>query len=361
MNKIKQYIAENFAAEQSPWLAVVPFLFALGIALYFALPIEPNIWYSLGLFEFWLLLFYLCRRTNWHLFFIGIIIIMCGFLNIQAHTIYQTKHVKFLPPELTYLSGRILDISYSAKGKERLLLTDVSDYNNPRYGNYRVTLTVPQKDISIGNCVEMAATVFPPSRIPLKDGFQLNRKYFYEGLSGSGFANSEAFPIKCKQNTSGLASWQSQINQERYKISQKIRQILPENTAGIAEAVLIGEKSYIPEKIIEQYRNSGLAHFLSVSGLHLGAIVGLVFFIVRWLLALFPSFILRYDGKKFAAVAAIIFSTVYLLISGMAIPAQRAYIMTLIVLIGVIFDRQAISMRMVSIAALTILLIAPQS
>ena len=213
-------------------------------------------------------------------------------------------------------------------------------------------MTKPQADLAIGKCVELAATVFSPSRIPLKDGFQLNRKYFYEGLSGIGFSHSEAFVIDCSDAVSWRDAFAGWINRQRYQISQKIRHTLPEDIAGIAEAILIGEKSNIPEKIIEQYRNSGLAHFLSVSGLHLGAIAGLVFFIVRWLLALFPAFILRYDGKKCAAVAAIIFSTIYLLISGMAIPAQRAYIMTLVVLIGVICNRQAISMRMVNFAAL---------
>ena len=70
---------------------------------------------------------------------------------------------------------------------------------------------------------------------------------------------------------------------------------------------------------------------------------------------------MRFDGKKIAAVVAIIGSAFYLMISGMAIPAQRAFIMTTVVLIGVLFNRRAISLRMVCFAALIILIISPQA
>ena len=131
--------------------------------------------------------------------------------------------------------------------------------------------------------------------------------------------------------------------------------------SGVAAAVVVGEKTRLPKQIISNYRDSGLAHFLSVSGLHLGTIAGLIFFVVRLLLALFPAVALKFDIKKIAAVCAIVGSAFYLLISGMAIPAQRAFIMTTVVLVGVMFNRQAISLRMVSFAALVVLIIAPQA
>ena len=137
--------------------------------------------------------------------------------------------------------------------------------------------------------------------------------------------------------------------------------ILPPDEAGIVDAVLIGEQSRTPEFVVNNYRDSGLAHFLSVSGLHMGAIAGLVFFVLRFLLVLFNGIALRYDVKKLAAVGAIVFSALYLLVSGMAVPAERAFIMTAVVLLGVIFNRQAISMRMVCFAGLVLLIISPQA
>ena len=76
-------------------------------------------------------------------------------------------------------------------------------------------------------------------------------------------------------------------------------------------------------------------------------------------ISLIPYLSLRYNSKKSAAVFAIFMSFVYLLISGAEIPAQRAFIMTFIVLLGILFNRNAISMRMLSFAALIVLAVSP--
>ncbi|MBQ8481083.1 MAG: ComEC/Rec2 family competence protein [Alphaproteobacteria bacterium] len=357
---LQKTVIDNFLAEEFRLLATIPFLFALGIGIYFSLPFEPSIWLSLGIFELWLLIFYLCRYKNMHYFFIGGLIILSGFLNIQAHTIYQKQYTEKIPMQrLTYLRGQIKDISLSGKGKIRLLLHNASDYDNQLKGNFRITLNSQNPEISVGKCVETAATLFPNRRLPVLNGFKLDRKYFYDGLSATGYANSEVFIIDCPPQSS--TDFISSINKIRQQIIGYIGRILPNGQAGVADALLVGEKTHIPPQITDNYRNSGLAHFLSVSGLHLGAIAALVFFMVRFLISLFPFWALRVDSKKIAALIAVLFSGLYLLVSGIAIPAQRAFIMTTVVLIGIIFNRQAISMRMVNFAALVILIIKPQT
>jgi len=89
-------------------------------------------------------------------------------------------------------------------------------------------------------------------------------------------------------------------------------------------------------------------------------LAGLMFFLVRFTLALFPSVALRYDTKKIAAIFAIILSTIYLFISGQAIPAERAYIMTTVVLLGVLINRRAISLHTICLAALIVLVLSPE-
>ena len=116
--KFTYYLQANLAEERDFPLVWFPFWFAAGIAVYFALPFEPNIWLTLGIFELWLLIFYLCRRRNLHQFFITGLLIIGGFMNIQAHTLYHAKHLTtFATPTATYLRGQITNISYSAKGK----------------------------------------------------------------------------------------------------------------------------------------------------------------------------------------------------------------------------------------------------
>lgn len=359
--KFKLYLSANLAAEQERMIAWLPFLAAVGIALYFALPFEPNIWLTLGVFELWLLIFYLCRYKNLHLFFIAGIFIFGGFLNIQAHTLYHAKRLEtFSAPTPTYLQGQIKDISVSQKGKTRLLLHNAADFAKPLKGDFRITVMPAPQDLAVGKCIETVATLFPREPLPVLNGYRLDRKNFYENLSAIGYTNSETFIIDCPSQRQKI-TFHHRLNALRQNIMSYIDKTLPEYESGVTDAVLLGEKTHIPTAITDNYRNSGLAHFLSVSGLHMGTIAGLIFFVIRFLLALFPWVALRFDIKKVAAVASLFFSAFYLLISGMAIPAIRAYIMTAVVLIGVIFNRQAISLRMVTFAALAVLLVAPQA
>lgn len=353
-------IKENFFAEQSRWLAWVPFLFGFGIAVYFALPFEPNYWYSLGIFEVTLLLFYLLRHKGLHLLFTAILLVEFGFMDIQLQTLLKSRKVTFTPEVTDYIKGQISAVSYNEKGRKRLLLQNAENFDEPLNGKYRVTvMNGGNTDFEVGQCVELVGTFFPPSPVPVLNGFQLNRKYFYEEIIGIGYANSFVFVIDCEQKQA--SSFRIRLNKIRQRITDDVAKILPPDEAGIVDAVLIGEQSRTPKFIVNNYRDSGLAHFLSVSGLHMGAIAGLMFFVLRFLLALFPAIALRYDVKKLAAVGAILFSGLYLLVSGMAIPAERAFIMTAVVLLGVIFNRQAISMRMVCFAGLMLLIISPQT
>jgi competence protein ComEC len=115
----------------------------------------------------------------------------------------------------------------------------------------------------------------------------------------------------------------------------RINAVLPADEAGITAAIVAGERGGINQKIIQNYRDSGLAHFLSISGLHMSMIAGIMFFLVRLLTALIAPISKRYNSKKIAAIFAILMSAVYLLISGAEIPSQRAFIMTFVVLLGV--------------------------
>ena len=82
---------------------------------------------------------------------------------------------------------------------------------------------------------------------------------------------------------------------------------------------------------------------------------------MRALLALFPAFASRYPIKKWAALAALLAAAFYLLLSGAEVATQRSFIMTAIVLIGVMVDRPALTLRTLAVAALGVLLLAPEA
>ena len=147
----------------------------------------------------------------------------------------------------------------------------------------------------------------------------------------------------------------------RSLINARVRAALPGDTGEIAIALITGERGGIPEKVNQDMRDSGLAHILSISGLHMAIMAGTVFWLVRALLALFPAIALRHPIRKWAAATAIIAAFFYLALSGAAVPTVRSWIMTSLVLLAVMLDRPALTMRNVALAALAILIVAPES
>ncbi|MFZ2869413.1 ComEC/Rec2 family competence protein, partial [Zavarzinia sp.] len=130
---------------------------------------------------------------------------------------------------------------------------------------------------------------------------------------------------------------------------------------GIAAALMLGLRGAVPEAVEERWRAAGISHILSISGLHIGLAAGIVLFALRFLLASIAPLSLRLPVKKWAAAAAILSAGAYMVVAGMDVPAQRSFIMTAIVLVAVLVDRLAITLRLVAIAAAIILLIEPES
>ena len=157
-----------------------------------------------------------------------------------------------------------------------------------------------------------------------------------------------------------MAAW-SLVDALRAKINIRIRAVLPGETGEIAAALITGARGGITEEVNQSMRDSGLFHILSISGLHMAIMAGTVFWLVRALLAVVPSLTLRFPIKKWTAAAALIAAFFYLLLSGAAVPTVRSWIMMSIVLVAVMLDRPAITMRNVALAAFAILIVAPES
>lgn len=336
------------------WL---PVFFALGIGLYFLLHAEPSKWLTLGVIEALIAIAIIFRFHSKVLkFLIFPALVTAGFAWVQMRTIYVALQMGEVPEQKLYLMGEVVNVDHNQKGKLRLTLDNLQDFDRQKVqGRFRITLREKQGDYRPGQCVELIAQLWPRAQSQLPGGYQFDRKNFYAGLSGSGYAESRALPVECSKPSAPAAdSWRS-------KIVSRINQVLPADEAAVAATIIAGNRDALSLKQIQNYRDSGLAHFLSISGLHMSMIAGLMFFFIRLALAFIPALSLRFDAKKISAVAAIIISAVYLLISGAAVPAQRAFVMTLIVLLGVLFNRRAVSMYTIAWAAFIVLLISPEA
>ena len=141
----------------------------------------------------------------------------------------------------------------------------------------------------------------------------------------------------------------------RDTIRRRIIAALPGDRGEIAAALVMGDQRGITEKTQDAMRASGLGHVLSISGLHMALVAGSAFWLIRALLALFPGLALRRPIKKWAAAGGLAVATFYLTISGANVATERSYVMLVVILVAVMIDRRAITVRNVAVAACIVL------
>ena len=353
-------ITDTFFAEKERWFSWISVLFGMGIGLYFGLSAEPSLWWTLGIIEIFILIVILYRKSEEKLLFLSIpAIVLAGFTYIQLDAAYIAKIPRLEGEEAIYVQGRISNVDYNSKQRQRITLEKMQNFAGEEIkGSYKITLMpyAAEKTFQVGECVELAAKVMPPYPTTMVGGYQFDRKTFFDKINGTGYSLSRVFVIPCgKSQITG----ESVIEKIRNKIVKRIESVLPQDEAGIASALIAGVRNGISQRVTNNYRDSGLAHFLSISGLHMSMLAGFMFLLVRYVVVLMPGLALRYDSKKIAAVFAVVMSFVYLLISGYSVPTQRAFLMTLIFLIGVMISRRSISMRTISWSALCVLMVSP--
>ncbi len=218
----------------------------------------------------------------------------------------------------------------------------------------RLTARKALPEARIGDRLTGRARVGPPPAPVMPGGYDFAFHAWFDGLGGSGFFLGA--PQVVSVATTGFT-----IESVRHAIARTIRAALPGEAGGIAVALIVGDRSGIPEDVSEALRRSGLAHILAISGLHMTLVAGTVLLGARLGLAAIPGLALQYPVKKWAACAALMAATLYLSISGGGVSARRAYIMIAIMLLAVLADRRALTMRNVAIAAFAVLLLSPHA
>lgn len=206
----------------------------------------------------------------------------------------------------------------------------------------------------------MRRSSHPLNRSPPGASISPARAWF-DRLGATGYATSAiAVAADAPALPWDLALW-AKVDALRAAVNARTRAALPGGSGEIAAALITGDRGGVSKEVTEAMRDSGLAHILAVSGLHMAIMAGTVFWLARALLALLPGLALRFPIKKWAAVIALGAATFYLALSGAAVPTVRSWIMMSIVLIAVMLDRPALTMRNVALAALVILIAAPES
>lgn len=222
----------------------------------------------------------------------------------------------------------------------------------------RVTMT-GTAPLRPGQMIAAKAQLFPLPTPVVPGGYDYGRSLWFDGIGATGRLYGDV--TMAGSDPSWLLRFRAGLEDMREAIGARIRAVLPAERSGVAEAMITGERGTIPRDVNDSLQASGLAHILSISGLHMSLVAGFTFWLVRASLALSPTLATAYPIKKWAAVAGLAMGFAYLLLASASVATERSYIMLAVMFIAILVDRPALSMRNLAIAALIILVVFPEA
>jgi competence protein ComEC len=226
----------------------------------------------------------------------------------------------------------------------------------PRY----VRLSTPVA-FGPGRAVRCFGVLRPPQPPLAPYAFDSERRAFFQRIGASGFTFGACRAIVLPQSSDALLRLQLWLGAVRRDVAEAITTAAPGRGGAVAATLVTGDMSLLDAETDAAFRDSGLGHLLSVSGLHMSLVGGMAFAAALVGFGAIPGLALRAPVRKLAAMAAILAATAYLGLSGASLPAQRAWIMILVAFGAIVLDRAAITMRGLAFAALLITLAQPEA
>jgi competence protein ComEC len=359
--KIRQWAAaEVMPGRLMPWL---PVAFGSGIVIYFSADREPVWWVATALAAVVAAVAFMLRaRAAAFPAALGCAAIAAGLMTAAV----KTRLVDHTILRATVYSVNIAGFVETREERERSdrIVMRVAAIDGPRLADRpeRIRLSVRKgRAPPVGSYVALKARINPPALPFRPGGYDLARDLYFKGVGATGLALG-AIKVEAPPTSPGLRlRFATAIEAIRDLIDGRIRASVPGDSGSIASALLTGKQDALTGAVFDAMFISGVGHVLSISGYHMALVAGVVFFFVRALLALVPALALHYPIKKWAAFAALAAATFYLVLSGAEVATQRSFIMTAVVLIGVMVDRQTITMRTIAVAALAVMLLVPEA
>lgn len=220
----------------------------------------------------------------------------------------------------------------------------------------RVNLTPKQYDDAFqpGSILRLRARLMPPAGPALPGGYDFARRAWFQQIGATGSAVGD---VQLYQAADAVPLFAA----KRAALTEHVLDAMPEGTGAIGAALVTGDQGHISEADAQAMRDSGLAHLLSISGLHVTAVVAFIFLVVGRLLSLSAWLALRTPIPVIAATAAAMGALAYTLLTGAEVPTVRSCVAALLVLVALAMGRDALTLRLVAFGATIVLIFWPEA
>ena len=216
-------------------------------------------------------------------------------------------------------------------------------------------------NFAAGDNVHILARLLPPARASIPGGYDFARTAFFSGLGavGSLLGSVEALPAATPPTL--MQRFFHSLDRQRNVLAERVDTIIGGDEGAIAAAMVTGKRNLLSDDALELIREAGIFHIITISGVQMTLVAGMIFWGTRRLLSLSDQLALHYPIKKIAALVAIAAAIFYDLATGSRVGTERALYMTLIMLGAILFDRQGFTMRNLAYAALSVIIMEPEA
>lgn len=150
------------------------------------------------------------------------------------------------------------------------------------------------------------------------------------------------------------------VEHVRELIQQRISAVLAAKPyTGVIQALVMGDDSQIAVNDWQLFLCTGTSHLMSISGLHITMLSGLVFALAGFLWRRVPALATRLPARKAATLAGMLTAMVYALIAGFAVPTQRTLYMLMVFALALWTGRQLIISQVLALALFVVVLLDP--
>lgn len=244
-----------------------------------------------------------------------------------------------------------------ARDTVRLTVRRPSDDRLPARFRVNVDAEAAGAELRPGAWVMLEARLMPPPGPAVPGAYDFAQRAWFEEIGATGRAWGEVRIVR-RAPEGGPAVMLASARQD---LAAHVAERVGGAPGAIASTLATGDRGRIGEEDAEAMRRSGLAHLLSISGLHVTAVIGVVMLLVLKSLALSRRLALHAPLILIAAGAGALAGLGYTLFTGSEVPTIRACVAALLVLVALAMGRDAITLRLVATGAVVVLLFWPES
>lgn len=347
-----------------------PILMALSICagtiFYLSMEIEPPFDAIVACFVLATGIYFFLQKyahsAGMHLIALGVLGVTVGLLAGKVRTVTIKPNTVAAQTDPVMVEGWVTAVEPGRNGL-RLRLSVHAIAGRSQTGNPRTIRLTHRSGLAVspGRFVRCWSVLRPPPQPSLPNDYDFQRQAWFDELGAVGYVQGRCRGGTLGAPSSAMAALSLRISSFRRQLAAYVNESAGKRGGGFAAALISGDRSFMAMEDQDALRQSGLAHLLAISGLHMGIVGGLVFFLLKRGLAFIGPLAVRYPVQKLAAIGALVASVMYLVLSGASVSTQRAFIMSAVVFGAVLFDRAAISLRSFAFAMIAILLLQPES